>query len=76
MTTHQIDARRLLCPMPVIRLQDAIRQLEAGDVVEMTCTDPGVKNDVPAWSRINRHEVIDIQENDDEIVVKVRVGGE
>lgn len=67
-----IDARRLLCPMPVIRLQDAINELSTGSIVKITCTDPGVKNDIPAWCSINKHSVLSIQEQDDEIIITVR----
>ncbi len=67
-----VDASRLLCPMPVIRLQDAINDLDIGDIVKITCTDPGVKNDIPAWSNINRHTVLSIDEQDNEIIICVR----
>jgi tRNA 2-thiouridine synthesizing protein A len=68
----QIDARRLLCPMPVIRLQDAVNQAVIGDIIEITCTDPGVKNDIPAWCRINGHQLENIIDGDYEIVISVR----
>jgi TusA-related sulfurtransferase len=68
----KVDARRLLCPMPVIRLQDAMEALPVGSQVVITCTDPGVKNDIPAWSRINGQTVLDIQEQDYEIIITVR----
>jgi len=67
-----VDARRLLCPMPVIRLQDAINEASIGDIVEIICTDPGVKNDIPAWSNINGHSVLNIDEQEYEIIIKVR----
>lgn len=60
--------------MPVIRAQEAVRQLAPGDELEIICTDPGVKNDIPAWSRINGHEVLGIEERDGEIIVRLRVG--
>jgi TusA-related sulfurtransferase len=72
MKTIHVDARRLLCPMPVIRLQDAMEPLTIGSQVVITCTDPGVKNDIPAWSRINGQTVLSIQEQDCEITVTVR----
>jgi len=71
---HILDCHRLLCPMPVIRVQDQIAQLQPGDEVEAVCTDPGVLNDIPAWCRINGHEVIETREQDDEYIVVVRVG--
>ncbi|MDH3355392.1 MAG: sulfurtransferase TusA family protein [Chromatiales bacterium] len=45
-------------------------------MLEVTCTDPGVKNDIPAWCRINGHEVIAIEEDSGEIIVTVKVGKE
>jgi tRNA 2-thiouridine synthesizing protein A len=60
--------------MPVIRVQDQVAQMQPGDEVEAICTDPGALNDIPAWCRINGHEVIETREQDDEYIVVVRVG--
>ena len=67
----KVDARRLLCPMPVIRLQDSINRQESGVRVEITCTDPGVLNDIPTWCRINGHRVISSREQDHEFILVV-----
>jgi len=72
-TTHSLDTSRLLCPMPVIRTQDKIKTLAMGDILEVTCTDPGALNDIPAWCRINGHEVIKTSEKDDEIFITIKV---
>ena len=74
MSTHQLDARRLLCPMPVIRVQDAIAALAPGEILEVTCTDPGTLNDIPAWCRINGHRVLDTAQQDNEIVIRIEAG--
>lgn len=71
----ELDARRLLCPLPVIRLQDQINRQAEGSRVCITCTDPGTLNDIPAWCRINGHHVIDCQELAQEIVFVVEKGG-
>lgn len=68
---YRVDARRLLCPMPVIRLQDKINEIPSGSTVEITCTDPGVKNDIPAWSNINGHRVDSIVDHENEIIITV-----
>ena len=60
--------------MPVIRVQDQVAKMQPGDEVEALCTDPGALNDIPAWCRINGHEVIETREQDDEYIVVVRVG--
>lgn len=71
----ELDARRLLCPLPVIRAQDAIATMQAGERLRMVATDPGVKNDIPAWCRINGHKVETLEEQDDEIVITIEVEG-
>lgn len=73
MTDTVLDARRLLCPMPVIRTQDAVQKLQPGQTLRVSCTDPGVLHDIPAWCRVHGHEVLDIQEGEDEIVIRIRV---
>ena len=71
MSVYKIDATRLLCPMPVIRLQDAIKELPVNSQVEITCTDPGAKLDIPSWCKINRHQVDQIEESGHLIVITV-----
>lgn len=71
---YQLDARRLLCPMPVIRAQNKVEELQPGDVLEVFCTDPGALNDIPAWARINGHKVLDRRQAGDEVVVTLEVG--
>ena len=73
MSDHEIDARRLLCPMPVIRTQDKIKTLEDGDLLTVACTDPGVTSDIPAWCRIHGHEIIDTLTEGREIIITIRV---
>lgn len=74
MSAHKLDARNLLCPMPVIRTQDTIQQLEQGDVLDVVSTDPGALNDIPAWCRINGHRVIESHQQDNEVFIKIEVG--
>jgi tRNA 2-thiouridine synthesizing protein A len=61
--------------MPVIRLQDFVAIVPSGDLVDVFCTDPGTRSDIPAWCRINGHQLVGIEERGDELVITVRVGG-
>ena len=70
---YQLDARRLLCPMPVIRVQNKVAELQHGDTLEVICTDPGVLNDIPAWCRINGHRVLNSEQRDGEIILLIEV---
>ena len=71
---HTLNAHRLLCPMPVIRTQDRVAELQPGDTLEVLCTDPGALHDIPAWCRINGHRVVESGEREDEVYVIVEVG--
>jgi tRNA 2-thiouridine synthesizing protein A len=74
MSEHIVDAKRLLCPMPVIRTQNKVEELTKGDVLKVICNDPGATNDIPAWCRINGHKVLDIHTVDNEITITIEVG--
>ena len=68
-----MDARNLLCPMPVIRTQNRVKALNTGDILEVRCTDPGALNDIPAWCRIHGHRVVETKEDADEVVIILNV---
>ena len=74
MSSHRLDARNMLCPLPVIKTQDRAAELEPGDILEVVCTDPGALNDIPAWCRINGHEVIGTAQTEDEVSVTLKLG--
>jgi tRNA 2-thiouridine synthesizing protein A len=72
----RLDARHLLCPLPVIRTQDAIKKLTPGALITVISTDPGVKIDIPSWCRMNGHAVLEILEEDHDILITIRIGDE
>ena len=53
-----LDARGALCPIPVLRVSNAIKQLELGSVLEVLTTDPGSKPDIEAWTRMTGNELL------------------
>ncbi len=72
--TLTLDARRLLCPLPVIRVQQAIEQLSAGDTLTVYCTDPGALHDVPAWVRIHGHTLLNAYTEGRDYIISLQVG--
>lgn len=73
MSKVYLDARRLLCPLPVIRVQDKVKQLQSGDLLEVVCTDPGALQDIPAWCRINGHKIVETVTEDHEFIIRLQV---
>lgn len=72
----KVDCRRMFCPMPVIKVQNQAETMSPGGELEAICTDPGALNDIPAWSRINGHEVLETRTEGNEFIIVVRVGDE
>ncbi len=70
---HTLDARHLLCPMPVIRTQDKIKQLQPGEYIEVSCTDPGAMYDIPAWCRVHGHTIVKAEQQQLDIVILIKV---
>jgi tRNA 2-thiouridine synthesizing protein A len=70
----ELDARRLLCPLPVIKTQNKVAELTSGDLLKVICTDPGALSDIPAWARIHGHQIVESVEEGDEITITVLVG--
>lgn len=73
MADFDLDVRRLLCPMPVIKTQKKVKELADGDNLTVYATDPGAQYDIPAWCRIYGHEVANISESDQDIIIKLKV---
>ena len=73
MTHHVLDARRLLCPMPVIRAQNIVARLAHGDTLEVQATDPGALLDIPSWCRVHGHEILSTSKVEGEVRVTLRV---
>jgi len=71
---YQLDARRMLCPLPVIRTQDKVKTLQTGDQLQVLCTDPGALQDIPAWCRVHGHKIIATHSEGDEYWITLEVG--
>jgi len=61
-----VDARGLQCPMPVIKVSQAMNQVDSGQTVELIASDRGALSDIPAWSKDMGHPLKDQFEENDE----------
>lgn len=67
-----LDCTGLLCPVPVIKVSKAIKQIEVGQVLKMIATDPGAPPDMEAWSRQTGHELLDSHQEGDKYIFHFR----
>jgi len=60
-----IDAKGQMCPMPVLMLAKAIRDLQPGQVLALSATDKGARRDIPAWAEKTGNKLLDVIEQAD-----------
>ncbi|MBF0154624.1 MAG: sulfurtransferase TusA family protein, partial [Magnetococcales bacterium] len=56
-----VDARRLLCPLPLIRAEAAMKPLPPGAILVIHATDRGLHQDLPAWCAMHGHTLLEIR---------------
>ena len=61
-STKFLDAKGLACPMPVVRARKAIKEMVAGEVLEIHTTDKGSVADLTAWSKSSGHQLLEQSE--------------
>ena len=59
-----LDLKGLVCPIPIVKISQAIKQAQIGEVIEATATDPGVLADIPAWCKTSGNELVKMERVD------------
>lgn len=59
-----LDARGLMCPMPIVHLAKKVKELSSGQVLELLADDIGSKDDIPAWTNRTGHQLLGMEEED------------
>lgn len=56
----KIDARKLQCPGPIVKVYKVLEEINSGDLIEITTKDIGFKNDISSWCERMGHKLKDI----------------
>jgi tRNA 2-thiouridine synthesizing protein A len=72
MTTVTLDLKGLQCPLPVLRANKALRQLELGDELRILATDRAAANDFDNFCRTTGHLLVASDEADGVLTILVR----
>jgi len=54
MADHTLDAKGLNCPLPILKARKALKDVAAGETLEILSTDPGSVADFQAFCRQDR----------------------
>jgi tRNA 2-thiouridine synthesizing protein A len=69
---ESLDCFGLMCPMPIIKTAQAVKEMKIGEVLEVIATDKGIKQDMPAWCKTTGNECLAIEDKGEEIKVYVK----
>lgn len=70
----EVDARGLLCPLPVLRLAKAFKGKPDGTVARLLATDPAAVEDVGAFCREGGHALVESGREENLFRFRVRKG--
>lgn len=54
-----LDTSGLRCPEPVMLLHKAVREVQPGEIIKVTATDPSTERDIPKFCRFLGHELLE-----------------
>ena len=58
---ESLDMTGYFCPEPVIRVNEAVGEIEVGEVLELVADDPSSEPDIKSWTKRTGHELISIE---------------
>lgn len=70
--THQLDARGLNCPLPILRAKKSISTLASGEVLRITATDPGSVKDFEAFCKQTGNTLLNSSQVDGAFVFDIQ----
>jgi TusA-related sulfurtransferase len=59
------DIVYMMCPMHLLKLEEMMKTLEPGQVLEILTDYDGALEDIPAWCRKTGNEFLGIEETED-----------
>ncbi|MCW5619693.1 MAG: sulfurtransferase TusA family protein [Burkholderiales bacterium] len=70
--TMTLDLTGMKCPVPIVRLNTEVRQVDIGMQLEALSDDPAFELDVKAWCRRTGHELLSMDSSGSVIKACIR----
>ena len=67
-----LDVRGLFCPMPIVKLSVAIKEIPVGETIRIIATEEAFPPDAESWCRNTGNELLSSEESDGEFSVLIR----
>ena len=59
----ELDARGLNCPLPILRTKKSLGELQSGQILKVSSTDPGSVKYMQAFAKQTGNELMSTAEN-------------
>jgi tRNA 2-thiouridine synthesizing protein A len=67
----ELDARGLVCPMPIIKLSKIVKAINPGDTLEVRADDPAFESDVTTWCQKMGHSLVSVEKDGTDLVALI-----
>ena len=70
----KLDACGLSCPGPIIQVNEKLKTLKDGELLEVMSSDPGFMNDIKAWCKNTGNTLIKTEKQDKKFMALIKKG--
>jgi tRNA 2-thiouridine synthesizing protein A len=67
-----LDLKGLLCPLPMVKVSQNIKNVPVGGVIRAVATDIGSLADIPSWAKSTGNEVLKTERQEKEIIFFIK----
>lgn len=68
----ELDARGLVCPLPILRTKQSLAGMISGQTLKIVATDPGSVIDFQVFAEQTGNELLSLSESDEEFIFLLR----
>lgn len=68
----ELDARGLNCPLPILRTKKSLNDLQSGQILKVSSTDPGSVKDMQSFANQTGNEMLSAVESNGEYIFLMR----
>ncbi|GGF03862.1 hypothetical protein GCM10011611_06660 [Aliidongia dinghuensis] len=70
--TIELDARGLICPLPVLKARKALKTVAVGEILAVLATDPGAPKDFEHFCTTTGSELVKVEQLPDHARIEIR----
>ena len=74
MATQTLDTKGMNCPLPILKTKKAMKDLAAGETLEVLSTDPGSVKDMEAFCKSTGNKLMSSNEDGGVYVYEIEKG--